>query len=244
VELEDRITIGAPEGIELQLQLAGAASRFIALSIDLALQLTLIVLVLIVTLAIGSDVASAAFIIAAFAIFYFYNVLFEVLAQGRTPGKRMTHLRVVSEQGTPVDLPASLVRNLLRLIDVLLLGLPALLSILLTKHNQRLGDLAAGTLVIRDAPTHPTHTDDTHAAEWAAADHAIDTTGWDLTAVSSDELTAIRHFLERRDTFNHRVRHQLAHQLEQGLRPKVAGAPATHNPERFLEALAHAKSSR
>lgn len=256
MELEDRITIGTPEGIELQLQLAGAASRYIARGIDLALQLTLIALLFIVTLVIGggaggvtigliSGWAAAGFIVSVFAVFYFYNVLFEVLAQGRTPGKRATHLRVVREQGTPVDFPASLVRNLLRLIDELIFGLPALVAILLTKHNQRLGDLAAGTLVIREAPTPGAHPGGlSRAVDWATADQTIETSGWDLSAVSAEELVAIRRFLERRGTLDRHARQELAHRLEQGLRAKVAGAPPTHDPEHFLEALAQAKSSR
>lgn len=256
MELEDRITIGTPEGIELQLQLAGAASRYIARGIDLALQLTLIALLLIVTLVIGgvaggvasgftSGWVAAGFVVSVFAVFYFYNVLFEVLAQGRTPGKRATHLRVVREQGTPVDLPASLVRNLLRLIDELLFGLPALVAILLTKHNQRLGDLAAGTLVIREAPTPGAHPDGLpQAASRTAAGQTIETSGWDLSAVSTEELTAIRRFLERRGTLDRHARQELAHRLEQGLRAKVAGAPPTQDPEHFLEALAQAKASR
>jgi uncharacterized RDD family membrane protein YckC len=253
VELEDRITIGTPEGIELQLQLAGAASRYIARGIDFALQLTLIALLLILALAIGGGAigltggwATAGFVVGIFAVFYLYNVLFEVLAQGRTPGKRATHLRVVREQGIPVDLPASLVRNLLRLLDEQLLGLPALLSILLTKHNQRLGDLAAGTLVIREAPAPGAHPDRLPQAtdRIATGQATIETSGWDLSAVSDEELTAIRRFLERRATLERHARQELAHRLERGLRAKVAGAPPTHDPERFLEALAEAKSSR
>jgi uncharacterized RDD family membrane protein YckC len=253
VELEDRITIGTPEGIELQLQLAGAASRYIARGIDFALELTLIAILLILALVIGGGTgglaggwATAGFIVSIFAVLYFYNVLFEVLAQGRTPGKRATHLRVVREQGTPVDLPASLVRNLLRLIDEQLFGLPALLAILLTKHNQRLGDLAAGTLVIREAPTPGAHPDSLPRAtgRTAAGQVRIETSGWDLSAVSAEELVAIRRFLERRATLERHARQELARRLEQGLRGKVAGAPPTHDPERFLEALAQAKSSR
>jgi uncharacterized RDD family membrane protein YckC len=248
VELEDRITIGAPEGIELQLQLAGAASRYIARGIDLALELTLIALLAIVALSIGGEAgeaATAALIVAIFAVLYFYNVLFEVLAQGRTPGKRATHLRVVREQGAPVDLTASLVRNLVRLIDEQVIGLPALVSIILTKHNQRLGDLAAGTIVVRDAPAPEARWDGfPQAVELAGGDGAIATSGWDLSAVSAEELTAIRRFLERRGTLERGPRRQLAHRLEQGLRAKVAGAPPVDDPERFLEALAQAKSSR
>jgi uncharacterized RDD family membrane protein YckC len=240
VELEDRITLATPEGIELGLVLAGAGSRFIAGTIDLALEIVLIVLAGLVTfLLIGGGIGVALFAMASFAAFYLYNVLFEVLASGRTPGKRVTHLRVVREEGTPVDLPASAIRNLLRLIDVLpfayLLGL---LMIVITKRNQRLGDLAGGTLVIRDAPARSDDTSRPHASE------ALDTTGWDVSAVSAEELAAVRRFLERREQLDTRARRELAYRLEQGLRAKVAGAPEGLGPERFLEELARAKAAR
>jgi uncharacterized RDD family membrane protein YckC len=249
VELEDRITIATPEGVELGIVLAGAGSRFIASVIDLVLQLVLIALAALVALAlVGGGVGAALLAIAAFADFYLYDVLFEVLASGRTPGKRATHLRVVREGGTPVDLPASAIRNLLRVVDLLpgayLVGLS---SILLTRRNQRLGDLAAGTLVIRDSAAgtrSPASTPDPSAAGSSAADGSSATDGWDVSAVSLEELAAVRRFLERRESLDRRARVELAHRLEQGLRAKVAGVPAGIGPESFLEGLARVKASR
>jgi uncharacterized RDD family membrane protein YckC len=241
VELEDRITIATPEGIELQLQLAGAASRFIAGSIDFAIRIVLLALLALVAQAVGGggglSVAIAS--IASFAVIFLYDIPFEVLAAGRTPGKRMSHLRVVRDQGGPVDLRASAVRNLVRIVDGLPLAyLPSLLSILVTERNQRPGDLAAGTVVIRDpSPARPARRDVPQA-------RAAATPGWDVSAVSDDELAAVRRFLARRDALDRRARRELAYRLEQGLRPKVAGAGATTDPERFLEALAQVKASR
>jgi uncharacterized RDD family membrane protein YckC len=259
VELEDRITVATPEGIELTLALAGAGSRYIAAVIDLALQLVLIVLAALAAFAlVGGGVGDALFAMAVFAALYLYNILFEVLAAGRTPGKRLTHLRVVRAQGAPVDLPASAIRNLVRLIDLLpgayLVGL---LSILLTERNQRLGDLAAGTLVIRETgvrrrtgwrrrrarrrsssadTTLPSRPDTTVASAAAS--------GWDVSAVSADELGAVRRFLERRESLDEEARVQLARRLERGLRAKVAGAPAELGAETFLEELARVKATR
>jgi uncharacterized RDD family membrane protein YckC len=243
VELEDRITIATPEGIELGIVLAGAGSRFIASVMDLVLELALIGLAaLAIFTLLGGGVGTALFTMAVFAILYLYNVLFEVLGSGRTPGKRATHLRVVRERGTPVDLPASAIRNLLRLIDILpgayLVGLS---SILITQRNQRLGDLAAGTLVIRDGTIRSGS-----AASYAQPDTrvAVDASGWDVSAVSVEELAAVRRFLERRDSLERRARLELAHRLEQGLRTKVAGAPDGVDAEGFLEGLARVKANR
>jgi uncharacterized RDD family membrane protein YckC len=240
VELEDRITIATPEGVELGIVLAGAASRFIAGTIDLLIQILLIGLAALVTLALlGGDLGLALFVIALFAALYLYDILFEVLASGRTPGKRMTHLRVVRDGGTPVDLPASAIRNLLRLIDMLpgayLVGL---LAIVFTRRNQRLGDLAAGTLVIRD----PTKRKD--ADEQSKEIDLAETARWDVSAVSPQELAAVRRFLERRSSLDRQARLELAYRLAQGLRTKVAGAPPELEPEPFLELLARVKSTR
>lgn len=242
MELEDRITIAAPEGIDMHIVLAGAASRFIAGSIDLFLQIVLIVLALIVSFAvIGGGLGVALFAMAVFASLYLYNVAFEIFASGRTPGKRWTHLRVVRLNGQPVDLPASAVRNLLRLVDILPTAyLVGLLCIILTKRNQRLGDLAAGTIVIREpAGARRSKSPDAEEAFAAAAD-----AGWDVSAVSPEELAAVRRFLQRRDELGTSARRELAHRLEQGLRKKVAGVPDGLSSEEFLSALVHAKSSR
>jgi uncharacterized RDD family membrane protein YckC len=245
VELEDRITIATPEGIELQIVLAGAASRFIACVIDMFLQLVLILLAAIAALGLlGGGLGTALFAMASFAALYLYDVLFEVLASGRTPGKRVTHLRVVRERGTPVDLPASAIRNLLRLIDFLPTAyLVGLASILITRHNQRLGDLAAGTLVIRDAGRRK-NPPRAAAAATTPVQGRFDSSGWDVSAVGIDELVAVRRFLERRDSLDDGARRALAHRLEQGLRTKVAGAPPGLSAEGFLEELARVKASR
>lgn len=240
MQLEDRITITAPEGIDLDIVLAGAGSRFIAGTIDLFLQLVLIGLTALVTLTfIGGGVGLALFAMAAFAALFLYDVLFEIFASGRTPGKRWTHLRVVRAQGQPVDLPSSATRNLLRLIDILPTAyLVGMLCIILTKRNQRLGDLAAGTIVVRE----PAGT--RRSAQATPHDELLTRSGWDVSAVSAEELAAVRRFLERRGELSASARRELAYRLEQGLRRKVAGAPDSLSAEAFLTALVQAKSSR
>ena len=84
-----------------------------------------------------------------------YFTLFEVFGGGRTLGKRATGLRVVTDGGGQVGLRASLIRNIIRLVETSLAYLPAIVSVLATCNNQRLGDLAAGTLVVRDTKLEP-----------------------------------------------------------------------------------------
>ncbi len=247
MELEDRITIATPEGLSVHLQLAGVGSRCIAGGFDLTLQ---IVIIALISAAIGSlvggAVAAAVIAISVFAVIFFYDVLFEVRAGGRTPGKRLTHLRVVRDNGAPVDLQASAVRNLMRLIDGLtFLYLPTLFGILVTRRNQRPGDLAGGTLVIRDAVLKSPSTSPSAAgppAPPAAPAAPVSAAPLDVSAVSDAEIAAVRRFLARRDELDRAARQRLAYRLEVGLRDKVSGAPEHHNPEHFLEALVAAKA--
>jgi uncharacterized RDD family membrane protein YckC len=247
MDLDESVTISTPEGLLLRLELAGLGSRFIAGAVDLIIQGILVLILGLVTSATSAPVGVKGLVLAigSFVILFLYPILFEVLAAGRTPGKRLSHLRVVRDSGAPIDLPASAIRNLLRLIDgPPLLYLPTIVSIAVTSRNQRPGDIAAGTLVIREQPA---------ARPWAApagwiagaAVPPLDApSSWDASAVTIQETAAVRRFLERRDTLDWRARRELALRLANGLRPKVTSAPQDLDPERFLEELARVKRMR
>lgn len=250
MEIDDRITIATPEGVELELQLAGLASRFIAGLADLTIQLALIAALALATGGIlGTDgLDTVVFVIGAFAIWFVYPIAFEVGWRGRTPGKAVSQLRVLRDTGSPIDLPASAIRNLMRLLDGPTLGyLPTVISIAVTARNQRPGDLAAGTLVIREA-AEPRRTPATGGGGAGEAGlYPVDEQGawtWDVSAVSQQELMAVRHFLDRRAGLEREARRRLAARLAEGLRGKVAGADDRANPEQFLERLAQVKGRR
>jgi uncharacterized RDD family membrane protein YckC len=242
VEFEDRITIPTPEGVDLQLTLAGVGSRFVSALIDLAIQLVLVIAVTGIaaaTGAFGNGFGVAFAFIAGFLVFAAYDVLFEVFASGRTPGKRLNGLRVVRLDGSPVAFFTSAIRNVLRLIDILPGGyLVGIAAILLTSRNQRLGDLAAGTLVVRERTEHPALQGMRRAQPLPPAD------AWDVTGVSAAELAAVRGFLTRRGELTFEARHRLAGDLAGALRTKVVGAPENLGSEAFLERLAAAKLPR
>lgn len=252
MEYEDRLTITTPEGVELELQLAGLGSRFIAQSIDLLIKAALIVLIAI-SLSVF-DLTGVAIMLPAFLlVLYAYDVVFETFGNGRTPGKRATRLRVVRAGGEPVDFMSSAIRNVLRLIDGLPTSyVPGMISILATKRNQRLGDLAAGTIVIHEdpvaVPARPPGPPP--GGPWAPPAHLASPSWqppgpvWDVSAVGPAEVAAVRSFLDRRWTLEVRARNQLALQLADALWPKVGGAPAGLAPEAFLEQLAEQKSLR
>jgi uncharacterized RDD family membrane protein YckC len=242
VALEDRITISMPEGGELELQLAGLGSRFIAFTVDLIIQLLVIVVLVLVTggTSGGVNLDQVVLVIGVFVVWFGYPIAFELLARGRTPGKRLTHLRVVRDQGEAVDLPASVIRNLVRVFDgPTLLCLPSIAAILATQYNQRPGDIAAGTLVIRDTPLsrRPEGSQSIRASSALRPD-------WDVSSVSAEELATVRGFLARRETFEREARAALARRLADGLAQKVAGATREGSAEEFLEALVELKLER
>ena len=180
-----------------------------------------------------------AYSITLFVVVFGYDILFEVLSSGRTPGKRLNGLRVVRVGGFPIGFLASAIRNTLRLIDFLpsayLVGCAA---ILVTERNQRLGDLAAGTLVVRERKATSGLPPPRPPAE------AVAYPTWDVGTITTAELQTVRQFLDRRWSIDAQARSQLAHTLAERLRPKVGGAPADLRGEQFLEAVVAAKSTR
>lgn len=245
-EFEDRVTIETPEGVDLQLTLAGIGSRFASALIDGIIETVILVALYLLLVGGGSlgltpdqgGFAVALYTVVAFIVFVGYDVAFEVLNSGRTPGKRLNGLRVVRDGGEPVTFLASSVRNILRLIDILPTAyLVGCISILVSSRNKRIGDLAAGTLVVRDRkPAAP-------SVRPLYAPQSLDMT-WDTSGISAEELAAVRSFLVRRDSLDRDARRQLAQTLAMRLRPKIPGVPAEIQGERFLEALVADRASR
>ena len=239
MEYEDRLRIATPEGVDVELTLAGIGSRFIAGGIDLAIQFSIIIAAGWVLRGGSNDDGGwsvALLSIIGFLVFFAYDVLFEVRGRGRTLGKRWTGLRVVRVGGQPITFVPSCIRNVLRLIDFLpfLYGI-GMISIFSTSRNQRLGDLAGGTLVVRDRPG------SVGAAPTAIRKLDATVDAWDVSAVSAQDIGTVRQFLSRRNGLSSGPREELAEELERRLRPRVAGAPEHLPPEEFLERLSNAK---
>jgi uncharacterized RDD family membrane protein YckC len=234
---DDTITVPTPEGVEFELTLAGAGSRFVSALVDLAVQF---VLLFATFLAVGpwGGLGDAAAALISFVVVLGYDVVFEVFASGRTPGKRLNGLRVVRSGGEPVGFLTSAIRNVLRLVDFLPFAyVIGAVSILWTRRNQRLGDLAAGTLVVRDRVAKRAETP-------ASFFPASETAAWDVSAVTAEEIAAVRRFLERRHQIEDGARTELARTLAQRLRPKVGGVSGELSAEHFLGLLASAKAAR
>jgi uncharacterized RDD family membrane protein YckC len=235
--LEATIVLHTPEGVDVSHPLGGVGSRSAAQLIDLAIQSLAIAAVVAVSYAAGgSDVLVTAFAVSAFVMLFLYDVLFEVYGGGATIGKRRVGLRVIETSGRPVGWRSSAIRNAIRLIEgVACLYVLALLVVLVTERSQRLGDLAAGTVVIRDGKTHGLPAPPSLGTPLGAG--ALDATG-----VDDEGLGAIHDFLARRSTLEPLARARVARALADALRPRVVGGFANDDePERLLEAIAAAR---
>lgn len=146
--LDTSYRVEIPGGIELEAQVVGPIARFLAFAIDFFLRSILLIIAGLVSIPFG-EVGAGFWFICWFLIEWFYPVLFEVLRRGQTPGKIALGISVVQDDLTPVTFGTSLVRNLLRTADFLpFFYLAGLVTMLTNSRFQRLGDLAAGTLVV------------------------------------------------------------------------------------------------
>jgi len=157
----DQLSIETPELVAIDMPVAGIGSRFVAILIDYLIWMVAIIAIIIVIALVdpslykfskvGENWATAISIAIPFLLFWGYFTLFEAFWDGRTPGKRIAKIRVIQRSGRGIDLLESMTRNLLRVVDqfpgIYAVGV---VSIFLTRDHQRLGDLAAGTLVIHD----------------------------------------------------------------------------------------------
>jgi uncharacterized RDD family membrane protein YckC len=152
-----RLEVETPDHVLLRYDLAGAGNRGFAALLDFVAALLLVFGMLAVGAVAGSLLPRSVtfplqglFVMATLLVGWSYFILLEWLWEGRTLGKRVFGLRVISADGSPAPFTAVLIRNLLRVVDFLpaFYGL-GLLAIVATSRSQRLGDLAAGTFVVR-----------------------------------------------------------------------------------------------
>jgi uncharacterized RDD family membrane protein YckC len=240
-----------PERIALSLEIAGLGARAFACVVDVLLVFLLWVLALVLYSTWGDLLRElqaltwAGQLLALGAILFSgwgWDVAWEVGAAGQTPGKRALGIRVVRADGAPVGLGDSLARNLLRAVEVPFGYAPGVLAVALTPRRQRLGDLVAGTLVVRERRYDLSR----YAAAPAPADPRYAwLRGRAESLVAADELERLLDFLARRPALAPEPRARAAARLAAALARRAGGGPPD-DPERFLETLAahHAGSAR
>jgi uncharacterized RDD family membrane protein YckC len=245
--MSDQYIIDTPENIEFAYEIAGIGSRFLAAIIDSLLILVLqgilaAVMAGIIGWADAQGAAQSALVavwsLLSFIFLWGYYMLFEELWNGQSPGKRLIGLRVVRTGGRPTTFIASAIRNLVRVIDFLpvFYGL-GVVVMFIDPRSRRLGDLAAGTLVVREqrftsldtllaASTPP-------ALPLNAESQAVLTLP-NIGLITATAYDLITEFLSRRTALSPEARARIATRLAFGLRNQL-GMPQQGDPELFLE---------
>ncbi|HEX7134026.1 MAG TPA: RDD family protein [Iamia sp.] len=252
MEIEDRITVSTPEGVDLDLVVAGLGSRFMSSLVDSALQAALILPLLALAQVGAGGVAAAS--VGGFLVVFGYPMVCDALLDGRTVGRRVTGLRLVTEDGGRVGVEAAAVRNIVRLVDILpgAYSIGAL-AVIVSHRNQRVGDMAAGTLVVRAAPVRrskgpvvPGADRPTVATAPGGGPVALPegAGAWDLTRVTAEDVRVVRSFLARRHDLDPAARARVASELARRLRPAVVGPDPGLPDEPLLEQLLAAKTAR
>ena len=234
----DQYTLETPENIEVEFEPAGLGSRFCAMLID-SLLLGVAVLVLglvLMIIGVGLDAfvpgqsesyrASQWLIAAVVAIVVFllydgYFILFELLMRGQTPGKKALKIRVMRDDGTPVTANEVLVRNILRAVDFLPFGYALGAAVMFPSPlSKRLGDLAAGTIVVKEGQLdYRAHADEKRGSLPATLG-VLDAANSELTM---EERRVLTGFLRRRAELLPKARQELAERLARPLHAKYGG---------------------
>jgi uncharacterized RDD family membrane protein YckC len=267
-ETPDQLTIDTPEQVAIRFPIAGIGSRFLAIVTDTLVQFAVYALVfLVIFLILASAPRIDGFILERIGdkwiIFYFllylgYFTLFEAFWNGQTPGKRLCKLRVIRDSGRQITFFESMTRNLIRVVDALpsfyAIGIVAMLC---NRRNKRLGDFAAGTLVIHERAPEPAlwggsaSRTITAGAFMPVADPpapAVDPNAVDLPAdavarLGPDDLNVIDHFFARAIDIDIPRRRALAERLAQQMTAKMGISldlltTQGVTPERVLESIA------
>lgn len=268
IETEETLIIETPERVPLAFALASIGNRFLAVVVDHLIQFATIFLVAWIVLSatnFGQTIQTeglatlfgempkwtlAILIIVLFLIFAGYFVAFEWIWNGQTPGKRLMKLRVIREDGRPITFWEALARNLLRLFDtfpgfVIPIYSVGLITIFMSNRDQRLGDLFAGTVVVRErldeAPTFAeTFSNPTADAAFRRVQQQTNFTG-DLKTVTDSEIEVVETFLRRRWDLTDRQRLWMAWRVALPIMYKIKPNYdlQSFTYEGFLEELIH-----
>jgi uncharacterized RDD family membrane protein YckC len=258
----DQLNIETPELVSIEMPIAGIGSRFIALLVDyliwtaafvtLAILGAILLPALHVFNGVSANWAAGIFVLIVFLFQWGYFTLFEALGNGRTPGKRVMKIHVIHQSGRAISFVESLARNLVRVVDYLpSFYVAGVITMFLNKQNQRLGDMAAGTLVVRDREIDSPHWGELGTRTITAAVFAtpvamapphlsVVLSASNLAKLSTGDLEILERFFSRRLDLDLTTRAAIAERIASALRAKSGlEIPPGVSVETFLEAVAH-----
>lgn len=257
----DQLNIDTPELVSIEMPLAGIGSRFIALLVDYLIWFAGLVVVVLVSSFIlpaihafnhvSEQWAEALVIFLIFLLNWGYFTLFEAFWNGRTPGKRIARIRVIQRSGRAIGLFESMARNLIRYVDQLpFFYAVGVIAMFVTKQHQRLGDLAAGTLVVRDREIETPLWGDSGSRTFTAHAFAPSTPSPEphslvtlpaagVIKLSSADLEVLEGFFARRLDMSMETREALGRRIASAIQAKSGlQIPEGASVETFLEATA------
>lgn len=253
--MNDHLSVETPEQININFHKAGIGSRFFAALIDTVLLLLIAFVGSYVNEKLLGDMRSvlgnwvaAINGIIVFALIWGYYMVFEIVTNGQSPGKRILGLRVIRVGGYPINFADAAIRNLVRVVDFLPIGYCIGFTVMLINGNwQRLGDLAAGTLVVKTSSKSLELT----AAGTKASMPNINISPQDFLyidliqpdMITDIELGMIREFLSRRSTLSDARRIELAQTIGKSLVEKMGGDGSIQY-DKFLEEVYALKTSK
>ncbi len=263
---EETLIIETPEHVQLHFALATIGNRFLACFIDHLLQVIAIVATFILAYNLSAGVRRlsnqtvsgleegslwilALAVLAIFVLYFGYFTIWETLWSGQTPGKRWLKLRVIKDDGRPLDFFAALTRNLLRLADMMPMIPPlpfysvGIVSVFASAHSKRLGDFVAGTVVIKERSAEAPSFDEVFESEvidtaMRRVAPAVDFCA-DVHLLAPKEIEVVEAFLRRRYDLPEDPRQWLAWRIATPLLEKLRPYydPNNFNYEGFLEEL-------
>jgi uncharacterized RDD family membrane protein YckC len=248
----EKLIIETPEQTSIEFPLAGIGSRFLAVLIDSLIQGAVLLALGLGFVGLGFSLSAAGFgrssaagvwivailIFIYFLLMYGYFILFESIWNGQTPGKRLTHIRVIKDSGRPITAIDAVARNLLRLVDQMPFGYGiGVLCVWISPQSKRLGDYVAGTVVVHEKPF------ETVAPQWDAPAQSA-THQYGANRLTPEEFALVETFLSRRSALEAGVRYDTAASIVRHIETKLTLPPeGKPSAEKLLEELSYERRS-
>jgi len=249
----EKLIIETPEQTSIEFPLAGIGSRFLAILIDSLIQIGVLIILALMIVGLGFSFRSAGFgrsstagvwivailIFLYFLLMYGYFILFESIWNGQTPGKRLTHIRVIKDSGQPITAIDAVGRNLLRIVDQMPFAYGiGVLCAWISPQSKRIGDYVAGTVVVHEKPF------ETVAPQWDAPAQAT-THQYGTNRLTPEEFALVETFLSRRSALEAGIRYDTAASIVRRIESKLTMPPEGGKPsaEKLLEELSYERRS-